>query len=308
MKIQKTLWVVAAIAVAPVLQGSNVALQTSCEKKELLNGKFDDDGFGGVLDWGFGRTNGKTMLERLPYRAPDGGMAIRIHGGPGEFVFRHLALRLVEGEEYRLSAWVRTKNLASVKRKELEIHNTGWSRSVCAFLPDDTDGQWKKIEWTGKMIHSDGNIWQCLLYFSSFEPDSIVEIASPSLVPVSAKACAESSAVVPFSKPFPPRIVPIDPLLADFDADTGRMMFFYAGSPACGFEACELAGSLDDGSQVCAQVGADRRATLAFGPCSRAATNCTSRSWKKGRGPSLPPTSMLLRRKGAMPGLCKAGG
>ena len=66
MKIQKTLWLVAAIAVAPVLQGSNVVLQASCENKELLNGTFDDDGFGGVLDWGFGRTNGKTTLERLP--------------------------------------------------------------------------------------------------------------------------------------------------------------------------------------------------------------------------------------------------
>ena len=303
MKIQKTLWLVAAIAVAPVLQGSNVVLQASCANKELLNGTFDDDGFGGVLDWGFGRTNGKTTLERLPYRAPDGSMAVRIHGGPGEFVFRHLALRLVEGEEYRLSAWVRTKNLASVKRKELEIHNTGWSRSVCAFLPDDTDGQWKKIEWAGKMIHSDGNIWQCLFYFSSFEPDSMVEIASPSLVPVSAKACAESSAVVPFSKPFPPRIVPIDPLLSDLDADTGRMMFFYAGSPACGFEACELAGSLDGGSHVSAQVGADRRATLAFGTVQPGSHKLHVKIVEKGNGNILASNeyAVTAKRRNAWP-------
>ena len=263
----------------------------------LLNGSFADDGFGGVLDWGFGRTSGRTRMERLSERAPDGGVAIRIHGGPGEFVFRHLALKLVEGEQYRLSAWVRTKNLASVKRKELEVHNNGWSRSVCAPLPDDTGGQWKKVEWTGKMIHSDGNIWQCLLYFSSFETDSVVDVASPSLVPISDKARAESSAVVPFSKPFRPRIVPIDPLLADFDADRGRMSFLYAGSPSCGFAACDLEGRIDGGAPVRSAVGADGRASLEFGATAPGTHRLSVRAVERGTGAELASSEYTVTAK-----------
>ena len=269
----------------------------STSRREILNGAFADDGFGGVLDWGFGRTSGKSWADRIADRAPDGGAAIRIHGGPGEFVFRHLALRLVEGEEYRLSAWVRTKNLAAIKRKEFEIHNAGWSKSACAHLPDDTGGEWRRVEWTGKMMHSDGNIWQCLFYFSSFTPDAVVEIASPSLVALSDKGRASSAAVVPFSKPFPPRIVPIDPLLADFNADDGRMTFFYAGSPAGGFAACELEGCIDGGRAVRAPVGADGRGTLSFGAVKPGRHRLAVKAVAKGTGAVLAANDYPLTAK-----------
>ena len=231
----------------------------------ILNGSFENDGLGGTLDWGFGRTSGKVRVAHLSDRAPDGGRAVRVTGGPGEFVFRHLPLRLVAGEPYRLSAWVRTKGLSAVRRKDFEIYNSGWSKTAFADIPGDTSGEWKKIEWTGEMFASDNNVWQCVFYFCAFPADGFIDIASPALEPLSDKAKADSAAVAPFSKPFAPRILPIDPLISQVDATHARMTFYYPNELSGDCSNYELVCRIDRSQTASAPLGADARGTVEFG-------------------------------------------
>lgn len=59
------------------------------------------------------------------------------------------------------------------------------------------------------------------------------------------------------------RIVPVDPLLDQVDARDGRMTFFWNAEPAAA--GGRLSASVDGRPAVCAELGADRRATVLLG-------------------------------------------
>ena len=62
-----------------------------------------------------------------------------------------------------------------------------------------------------------------------------------------------------------PRIVPVDPLLDEVDAATGRMTFYSVGEIGSAAEGFEVSASIDGGAAVRAALGSDRRATVSFG-------------------------------------------
>ena len=64
-----------------------------------------------------------------------------------------------------------------------------------------------------------------------------------------------------------PRMVPVDPLLSEVDAQSGRLTFYYVGALADGAaeSAHEVVATVDGGSAVRVKLGEDRRATVAFG-------------------------------------------
>ncbi len=62
-----------------------------------------------------------------------------------------------------------------------------------------------------------------------------------------------------------PRMVPVDPLLDEVDAATGRMTFYSVGELGSAAEDFEVLVSVDGGSAVRAALGSDRRATVSFG-------------------------------------------
>lgn len=264
----------------------------------LINGTFEGDGLGGVLDWGFGRTSSvRAKATKLDEKSPDGTPALRIVGGPGEFVYQHSALKLVAGEPYRLSAWVRTKGLASVASRCFEVWNYGWSKSAIAELPADTDGEWRKIEWTGPMVPSQNGIWSCAFYFSGFPEDGYADVASPSVEPLSDKARQLSTTATPRGKPFKARILPIDPLIADVDAAEGRLMFYYPGDLDGKPAGFELVGSLGNGRTARSVLGDDRRATLRFGAIDPGRHDLTVKIVEKASGRVLAENAYPIRAR-----------
>ncbi len=70
-----------------------------------------------------------------------------------------------------------------------------------------------------------------------------------------------------------PRMVPVDPLLSEVDAQSGRLTFYYVGALADGVaeSAHEVVATVDGGNAVRAKLGEDRRATVAFGALAEGA-------------------------------------
>ena len=64
-----------------------------------------------------------------------------------------------------------------------------------------------------------------------------------------------------------PRLVPVDPLLSDVDAQSGQMTFYYVGALAGGAaaDAHTVVATVDGGSAARTKLGEDRRATVTFG-------------------------------------------
>ena len=62
-------------------------------------------------------------------------------------------------------------------------------------------------------------------------------------------------------------MVPVDPLLSEVDAQSGRLTFYYVGALADGVAASahEVVATVDGGSAVRTKLGEDRRATVTFG-------------------------------------------
>ena len=84
---------------------------------------------------------------------------------------------------------------------------------------------------------------------------------------VAAVACAVATVGLAGGAPTP-RMVPVDPLLGNVDADAGRLTFYYAG-PLDGDAAGHgVEVALDGGAAHRLALGADRRVTVAFGAIS----------------------------------------
>ena len=249
----------------------------------LLNETFESDGLDGVLDWGIARTSStRAKAVRLAEKSPDGTPVVRVTGGPGEFLYQHSALKLVAGEPYRLSAWVRTKNLGSVDRRDFEVWNFGWSKSALAKIPGDTAGQWKKVEWQGEMMASQNGVWNCGFYFSGCPEDGYADIASPLLEPLSDKARELSAPAVPRAKPFVARILPIDPMISNVDATTGLMTFYYPGDLTLAPTDYALVGLFGKEVKARARMGRDRRVTLRLGAMAPGRRTLTVRLVERG--------------------------
>ena len=232
--------------------------------ENLLRSEFLGDGIGGCLDWGISRSTGGVSAELLPAAGPEGAHAVRLSStGKTEFTFAHLQLRLVAGERYRLTAWVRTKGLNAQDRAEFLVYNYGWSRSCTAKLPLDTAGAWRQVAWEGEMCASEKGIYTCAFYFSRLPPGACVDICNPRLEPLSARA-AEGASKKPATAPFKGRLVPIDPLLADLDAADAKMTFYYPGDLAGELSRYEVRAAFA-GREARAPLGADRHATVSFG-------------------------------------------
>ena len=231
----------------------------------LLRGAFERDGLGGVLEWGFTHATGSEVAEILPEKGPEGGNVLHLAGDGRELMFRHTALKLIEGERYRLSVWVRTKGLAPGKRAELLIYPNGWSTDVGPKFPPDTDGRWVKVDWEGAMPPSQVAMqYFCTFYFGpgAFPVGAFADVSSPVLEPLTDKARAESSGQVGVL-PFKGRIVPVDPLLHELDPHEGKITFYWPGD-------VDTDGVYDVsaeafGKTAVAALGADRRATVRLG-------------------------------------------
>ena len=230
------------------LQAANLAQDTD----------FRTDNLGGVVNWTCIRPQ-DDRFEILDEFGPGGGHALRLkltaEGG-----FHQAGYKYVDSEPYRMSAWVRTKNLkpgnVSLIAYDDWLHINVKSRA----FPADTDGKWVKVEWQDKMFV---NVKNARCYFGVFAKeamgaDEILDVAGLEIEPMSEKARAGTRSPAP-GEAFVPRIVPIMPKLADVDFETPEMTFYYPGDlkGRGSIVACV------DGRKVArGDLGADRRVRL----------------------------------------------
>ena len=190
----------------------------------LVRGDFEFDGMTGILGWSRPYiANGEGVVDTLGEVGPGGKNSVRVAGKADRIAFFTDDMTLVAGEPYRLSALVRTKGLKPGKARMI-VTDKRWKKFAEVEIPADTAGRWVPVEGVQKAPKASKPTY--VFGFEVFEPseDAYLDICAPSLEPASEKAKAGSSA--PGSAvPLVGRIVPVEPLLSEVDADTGRIRF-----------------------------------------------------------------------------------
>lgn len=228
----------------------------------LSNASFASDGIGGVMNWGYLYADAAvSRATRLPGEGKDGTGAIRLSTARQNY-FRQAGVRLVAGETYRFGAWVRTRNLGKGHTFELLGWNRSWTAQFGhARFPDDTAGEWRKVEWQGKMIASSDGTYVLAVAGKSATPDGTVDVCAPYLEGISETARRQSRPTEA-EQPIRARIVPIDRLLNQIPYAKPEVTFYYPGDLDGAAENYDLCGALDGNEVPSVPIGADRRALL----------------------------------------------
>ncbi len=230
--------------------------------ENLLPG-FEPDNAGGWLGW----NQGPVEVVGLPEPGPGGAPAIRFSAGEGDAEFVHRWRRLAPGGGYRMSAWVRTRALR-MKRAELLNYDHQWLGENRLPLPEDTAGEWRRIEWTGEFKACPSGDYAVGVYFSDPIPaGGYVDLADLRLEALEASLAAAASPL-PELRAFAARISPVAPELRQLDAANAKLRAYYPGSLPAG--SGRLSGSVA-GKTASASLKADPSgygwsAELEFGP------------------------------------------
>ena len=229
-----------------------------------------NDGMGGIVGWGVRAPAGCSADVR-----PAGGGVVSVEfGGENRSYFKQYPLTLQSGGQYRLRVDVRTAGLGGAKI-QLILWDSGWHSDVGTEpFPDDTKGEWRTMEWTGKIMRNDEpSGYSIALAGDGGSAGKVrLEVRNMSLEPLTPEAEAATTGLPDvLVKPLVTRIVPIDPLLSKVRTATGEMTFYWPGEPACGVEACTLSATVDGEREQTAKLGADGRAKIAFGKISAGA-------------------------------------
>ena len=198
----------------------------------------------------------------------EGAMALTFVGADMCY-FRQTPVALKSGGKYRLSAEVRTAGLGDGKACLL-IHDDGWHRDVRSKpFPDNTQGAWATVEWTGKLMENPRpEAYTLAVAGTAGNANGTVrvEIRNLTLTALDAETEAASTGLPErMLKRIPARIVPIDPLLAKVSAADAKMLFYWPGVEIDEKTPCTLVGAVDGGAEVRSAFGPDGRAQLAFG-------------------------------------------
>ena len=110
-----------------------------------------NDGMGGIVGWSVRSPAGSSA----DVRAAGGGVVSAEFGGERRSYFRQYPLTLQSGGRYRLRVDVRTAGLGGAKI-QLILWDSGWHSDVGTEpFPDDTKGEWRTMEWTGRIMRND---------------------------------------------------------------------------------------------------------------------------------------------------------
>ena len=253
--------------------------------ENLIRNDFAGDGVGGVLNWSVCRSLGGVKAERLAEKGPSGHPVLRLSGGIGKFSFDHSMSKFVSNERFRLSVNVRTHGLDASARNEFEVYNGGWRWSGIAKIPPDTAGEWKEVVWEGVLKESPGDAYNCAFYFAGIPAGGYADISNPSIVALTEKGAA-GSLPRPDTKPFVPRITPVEPLLCEIDSDIAWIDFFFPGDLEGDVSDYEIAAKTA-GKEACAALGADFHAKVVFGSIPAGCHGLEVELRRKGGGTAL---------------------
>ena len=128
-----------------------LAAGTAWGRNVVKNGDLSlTDGMGSVVGWMSGNYDESTVSAR-----PVGGgvVSVEFYGAKRTY-FKQSPLTLQPGGRYRISADVRTSGLGGAKVQCL-LWDSGWHDDVgTPLFPDDTKGEWRTVEWSGKIMEN----------------------------------------------------------------------------------------------------------------------------------------------------------
>ena len=222
------------------------------------------DGMGGTVGWSVRATFDSSV--RMAAKSA-GTIEVTFNGPDRTYCFQK-PVGLQSGGRYRLSADVRTSGLGGAKLFLL-AWNFGWHNDVRSrFFPDDTKGEWRRVEWIGNIPESERPSSYSVGIAGDGGSNGVakVELRNFELVPLTGEAAAATTGTPDFLfKPLIRRIVPIDPLLSKVDAAKAEITFYWPGEPECGVASCMLEASMDGGQAQKVRMGDDGRAKASFG-------------------------------------------
>lgn len=191
----------------------------------LVNGSFDAEQVAFPEFWTPSSSVNGVVYQRIG--GPEGQKpAVVLDGGPEgvrQVSVRQLGLTLAEGETYRLSAYVKTKDYKS-RSGGLIIHNAGWTKATgLTDLPADSD--WTFREATFKLFPSRDHEYGVAMYATDIRGE--LWFADVKLEAISEGARKGSRTQL--SLITAPRLVPVQPLLARIPQDHAQMVLKFYG-------------------------------------------------------------------------------
>ena len=186
--------------------------------------------------------------------------------------FPQAPVGLKSGGRYRFSAEVRSA-LPKGAKFGFICWPTEWNCDVKVWFPENTQGQWCKVEKdiVAPASHSPDKYSIGFVGAGTVQGLAQMEIRNVMLTALDdASEAAVRRRDLSAFKPLVSRIVPIDPLLSEVRQKNAEITFYWPGEPKGGVAGCTLSGVLmQDGTQpgkrAKAKFGADGRAKLSFG-------------------------------------------
>lgn len=190
----------------------------AAEKNLVINGTFDMKGKSFPPFWMF-RSHTPSTVEGVPSGGPNGLGFLRVNGRKSLILIQQNNISLVKDEKYRISAYVRTRNLTG-KRNCVAIH-PGKAHSGLKF--PENQPEWKYMEKIHEAYDTGDKFYFSIEVDS---PDGQLDIADLKIVPLGAKGIAGSKNQM--ENVFQ-QLVPLN-LLRYIDVKNPELNLFWVGS------------------------------------------------------------------------------
>lgn len=157
----------------------------------LENPSFAVDKFGRMAAWRM------EALEHVTVKGtgPENADVLRLPLRNGRAYVVQSGLLLDEGTLCRFGAWIRTRGL-SKRSARLVLFNDEWKMGRSVSLPEDTRGEWQKLEWSGELMP--GGPYGFAVHVELPVADGLVEVAAPFVISEARKARADGKLIFHF--------------------------------------------------------------------------------------------------------------
>ncbi|MBQ6471436.1 MAG: hypothetical protein IJJ33_05595 [Victivallales bacterium] len=222
-----------AIALLPCLVMAEELLPPGQGGNMLLNGRL-------FLEAGDFPSNWRSVRHRpdyFPEGFPQGGGSLRFHArGKLHLIRQDWTFSIIEGEQYRLSYWMRSQDFKAGQAMVLSFNN-GWTSSAESNIPEGSS-DWHRVELLFMGFPSKGGVGSVGILIDDIE-HGLVEIADICLEPATRKA---QEASIAYLKEIPPQmLVPLAPCLNELqgslalrwfgETSTKQIEWFLSGKP-----------------------------------------------------------------------------
>ena len=193
----------------------------------VLNGALEADQASSPPFWNVSKPENVSWK---PSGGPDGKPYMSISSAErdsAEATIRQYGLRLVEGGKYRISAYVRTREL-SVGYSGVSVVNHGWYKGASAGkLPPDTAGKWVKLEHDFTCFPSKDGTYSVVAFLTKFK--GTFDVADIRLVALDEAALKKTERSPIFAVQTKPRLIPFNPVLGWIPLDDPTVEFRFFG-------------------------------------------------------------------------------